>query len=94
MILGEPNKELMYNIPFEIVELIADYHNYEKYCKPKHKKLFKNVLNDLNSIFNILTGDHISPHIVYTCWGNGWDVYYYAQTNIYESDIESLESFG
>ena len=24
-------------LPIELVEQIADYHNYEKYCKPKHQ---------------------------------------------------------
>ena len=40
-------------IPLEIVNLIADYHDYEKYCKSKHKELFKDVLVDLVNIFNI-----------------------------------------
>ena len=30
-------------LPFELVDLIADYHDYDKYCKPGHKILLKNV---------------------------------------------------
>ena len=40
-------------IPIELVNLIADFHDYEKYCKPHHKELFSDVLNDFHNIFNI-----------------------------------------
>ena len=62
-------------IPLEIVNLIADYHDYEKYCKSKHKELFKDVLFDLVKIFNIFPGNYINPNLVYICWGNGWNHY-------------------
>ena len=79
------------NLPIEIIDLIADYHNYEKYSKPKHKLIFNNVLKDLHNIFNILAGDNIPPNLVYICWGNGWNEY---NENIYESDIESIDSYS
>ena len=72
------------NIPIEIIDIIADYHNYNKYCKPKHKKMFKNVLEDFNNIFNIFIGDNISPNLVYICWGSGWIKY---NENNYELNI-------
>lgn len=85
-------------IPLEIVNLIADYHDYEKYCKSKHKELFKDVLVDLVNIFNIFPGNYINPNIVYICWGNGWDQYNtsmnFISNNNYESDIESIDSYS
>ena len=32
------------SLPFELVDLIADYHDYDKYCKPGHKVLLKNIM--------------------------------------------------
>ena len=56
-------------IPSEIVNLIADYHDYNKYCKPKHKKLFNSVLIDIKTISKIMPC--ILPNIVWNCWGPG-----------------------
>jgi hypothetical protein len=80
-------------VPFEIIDLIADYHDYEKYCKPKHYKIYKHVLSDLNNIFKLFNG-FIPPSIVYTCWGPGWTEYIYTSNdNIYD-DIESIDSYS
>lgn len=81
-------------IPFEIIDLIADYHDYEKYCKPNHQKMYKNVLDDLNNIFELFHG-FIPPNIVYTCWGAGWSDYIDTiNNNNYDSDIESIDSYS
>jgi hypothetical protein len=64
-------------LPIELVEQIVDYHNYEKYCKPKHQSNLKNVLNDIrtmNSIFE--TDTHtILPFYALKCWGKGFMLY-------------------
>ena len=31
-------------IPTELVDMIADYHDYEKYCKPQHAEKLKEVI--------------------------------------------------
>ena len=81
-------------IPLEIIDLIADYHDYEKYCKPKHQKIYKDVLDDLNNIFKIING-FIPPNIVYTCWGAGWTNYIDTiNDNNYYDDIESIDSYS
>lgn len=77
------------NLPFELVDLIADFHDYEKYCKPKHKELFSNVLNDFDNIFNIFVGNNIMPNIVYICWGNGWINYNNNVHNYIESQNQN-----
>ena len=60
-------------LPFELVDNIADYHNYIKYCKPNHEKIFIHVLNDILDVKKIFCHDsNLSPSIVYQCWGNGW----------------------
>ena len=58
-------------LPIELVDLIADYHNYEKYCLPAHMILFRNVLNDILDMDEIMKP--ISANIAYQCWGNGWN---------------------
>lgn len=60
-------------LPVELVDLIADYHDYTKYCKPKHKEKLINVLTDLIEMRKIFFGDdNLSPSITYQCWGKGW----------------------
>ena len=54
-------------IPYEIVDMIADYHDYEKYCKPQHYEVLKGVINDIGDIAN--TMQPIPPHLVRQCWG-------------------------
>lgn len=56
-------------LPEELVNEIADYHDYDKYCKPKHKLLLKNILDDIKDMSEIMP--RISPIIAYQCWGIG-----------------------
>ena len=56
-------------LPEELVNEIADYHNYDKYCKPRHKILLKNILNDIKDMSEIMP--RISPNLAYQCWGAG-----------------------
>ena len=56
-------------LPFELVDLIADYHDYNKYCKPDHQILMKNVLGDIKNMSEIMAS--ISPVLAWQCWGPG-----------------------
>lgn len=68
----------MIYLPIEIVRLIADYHDYDKYCKPIHKKNIQPALKDIVDIGNIL--QPICPNIVCKCWNeNGWKNYLHLQ---------------
>ena len=77
---------MMY-LPIEIVRLIADYHDYDKYCKPMHKKNIQSVLMEIRDIGNIM--QPVCPSIVYKCWNEtGWRKY--EQNNmlgVYEYDL-------
>ena len=54
-------------LPTELVNIIADFHDYEKYCKPVHKKKYQEVLNDIIKMSEIMTP--ISAKIAKECWG-------------------------
>ena len=54
-------------IPEELVDIIADYHDYDKYCKPEHQSKFKDVLCDIMNMSEIMIT--ISPKIAKECWG-------------------------
>lgn len=56
-------------IPSDIVNIIADYHDFEKYCKPQHYEKLKEVINDISDMANIMPT--IRPQIVWDCWGPG-----------------------
>ena len=56
-------------LPFELVNIIADYHDYDKYCKPQHKEKYQDVISDIYSMGEIMP--FISPSIALQCWGNG-----------------------
>ena len=72
-------------LSFELVDKIADYHDYTKYCKPKHKKIFIHVLNDILDMAKVFYNDNnLSPSIAYQCWGNGWP---------HEWDLDSDDGF-
>ena len=58
--------KLTHYIPPEIVDLIADYHDYDKYCKPKHQEKFKEVINDIGNMASIMPT--IMPN-------TGWDLH-------------------
>ena len=57
----------MLYLPFEIVDIIADYHDYNKYCKPQHQKKLKNVNEDIISMDRVMKP--IVPRLVKECWG-------------------------
>ena len=67
-------------LPFELVDLIADYHDYDKYCKPGHQILLKNVLGDIKNMSEIMAS--ISPVLAWQCWGPGA----LALTNSFENE--------
>ena len=54
-------------IPYEIVDMIADYHDYEKYCKPQHYEVLKRVINDIGDMGRYM--ESIQPRIARECWG-------------------------
>lgn len=58
-------------LPLEIINLIADFHDYHKYYKPIHKKKFKLVLIDILVMGYIFESDihTISPYYARVCWG-------------------------
>jgi hypothetical protein len=60
-------------LPPEIVNIIADYHDYDKYCKPSHNENFKGIINDIGdmAIFQDIEGHNMSPAIAWQCWGIG-----------------------
>ena len=62
------NKNNLQCLPIEIVNEIADYHDYEKYCKPSHQKKFKHVIYDIYMMSEIM--NPISAKIARECWGS------------------------
>jgi hypothetical protein len=56
-------------LPYELVDIIADFVDYEKYYKPHHNKRFKGVINDIENISEFMT--YIIPNIAWQCWGPG-----------------------
>lgn len=58
-------------LPTELVDIIIDYADYEKYCKPKHYKLLKGVINDIGDMAAIQSIDEklLSCYIASECWG-------------------------
>lgn len=55
-------------LPYELVDLIADYHDYDKYCKPDHIQKYNSVLENIIDMGNIM--NTISPNIALQCWGS------------------------
>ncbi len=68
-------KELNYKIipylPTELVDIIVDYGDYEKYCKPQHYENLKGVINDIGDMALIQSIDEklLSCYIARECWG-------------------------
>ena len=58
-------------LPPEIVDEIADYHDYQKYYKPEHKKKFDYVLNDIIKMNGIRRP--ISAKLAKECWSSNYD---------------------
>lgn len=68
-------KELNYKnieyLPDELVDMIVDYLDYEKYCKPQHYENLKGVINDIGDMASIQSIDErlLSSSIAIQCWG-------------------------
>lgn len=77
-------------LPRELVDMIADYHDYDKYCKPAHKVLLNNILDNIKDIGEIMP-DKINPNIVWQCWGAGAKHLTYDE---YEADMNHFEYEG
>lgn len=90
-------------IPPELVDMIADYHDYDKYCKPAHIEKLKEVINDIGDMAAIMEIDNytIPPNLAWQCWGTGadefhdfWDVLddeYEQEIDIAQFDYEGGE---
>ena len=63
----------MDTLPDELILEITDFIDYEKYCKPVHQNVFKNVLEDILDMSAITGMELLSPLIAYECWGKGWE---------------------
>lgn len=68
-------KELNYknipDLPTELVDIIIDYADYEKYCKPDHYEKLKGVINDIGDMALIQSIDErlLSSYRAIQCWG-------------------------
>ena len=79
----------MIYIPKEIVQLIADYHDYDKYCKPSHKINYQHVLKDIIDMGKILKP--IYPSIAYKCWNEkGWNEHE-NMVGLYNDNVEYID---
>lgn len=61
------NMQKITYIPEELVDMIADYHDYDKYCKPEHESKFKSVMGDIINMGEVM--QPISAKIAKECWG-------------------------
>ena len=71
-------KKNMNLLPYELVDIIADYHDYDKYCKPAHIEKLKEVINDIGDMAAIMEIDNhtISANLAWQCWGAGADEFH------------------
>ena len=60
-------QQLLNSLPSELVDIIADYHDYEKYCKPQHQEKLKNINKDIIDMSNLMKPIH--PNLARQCWG-------------------------
>ena len=67
-------------LPCEIIDIIADFHDYDKYCKPAHSVSIKPVLDNINDLHNNLglaDNKNISPFIAKLIFGQStpdWNI--------------------
>jgi len=54
-------------LPYELIDIIIDFHDYDKYYKPLHRNILKDVLIDIKEIGNIMPYG-IIPSIGTQCW--------------------------
>tara|TARA_B100000989_G_C19527710_1_gene467819 strand:+ start:3379 stop:3663 length:285 start_codon:yes stop_codon:yes gene_type:complete len=86
--MSKINLPYKHYIPYDIVNLIADYHDYEKYCKPSHYENLKHVLKDIIDMTEIMP-IQISPRICIQCWGTrGITGFYHESDEEYYDDFE------
>ena len=70
-------KELVKNMPIEIIEIVIEYLDYKKTHVKNTIEIFKDIRH-MGSIFNYQDIDgNIPPNIAYQCWGSGWQVLEY-----------------
>ena len=58
-------------VPLEVVDVIIDYVDYEKYGIIAQKKVYQNVLTDIIAMSEILKP--ITPWIAKQCWGSNFN---------------------
>lgn len=80
----------IYYIPNEIVDIIADFHDHEKYYKPEHKNRFESALHDIIKIGEIM--EPISARIVKECWGSNPCIFYNEEADSWETTITMSNS--
>ncbi len=96
-------KELNYKnieyLPDELVDMIVDYLDYEKYCKPKHYEKLKGVINDIGDMSSIQCIDKklLSCYIASECWGVNSHMLHnfesdHSQEDDYEDDYDDYSS--
>lgn len=62
------NKKFLEILPEVLVDQIADYHDYNRYCKPQHKLKYSLVMEDIISMSEIIIPT-LMPSIAKACWG-------------------------
>ena len=82
------------HLPTEIVDIIADFRDYEKYYKPQHYELLKGVINNIGDMANLLPS--ITPNMAWQYWGPGQikNSEEYDQIDIWISDNLSAYMFN
>jgi hypothetical protein len=64
------SENLLRLIPREVVDMIADYHDYEKHSRPQHSNNYRLVMGDIVNMSQFQCDEqNMSPHIAYNCWG-------------------------
>ena len=79
----------MNKLPYELIDIIIDFHDYDKYCKPLHRNILKDVLVDIKDMGNIMPYG-ITPSISTQCWGvKGLTPYRRSLPYFYMNDYEN-----
>lgn len=78
-------------LPTELVDMIADYHDYEKYCKPQHAEKLQEVINNIGDLAALMDteNNNICPNIAWQCWGPGAKYLYWSD----ELDEDHYEEY-
>tara|TARA_B100002019_G_C21099001_1_gene512537 strand:- start:232 stop:549 length:318 start_codon:yes stop_codon:yes gene_type:complete len=78
-------QQLLNSLPSELVDIIADYHDYEKYCKPQHQEKLKDINKDIIQMSHVMNPIH--PNLARQCWGPLAHLLPEIDWNIEEEDI-------